>query len=144
MPRASCSNARRLVVGLLLATPITASAQSLERDRAAHVRYLGLNVAIGATSAIARAVASGGSVREALAKGVVGGSLMSGGMELLGMESRSTRFAGLQLTAVGASVARNVGEWIDFDNGDVSHSSKTRSWQRLHLLEFGKAFSMVA
>ena len=109
MPRASCSNARRLVVGLLLATPITASAQSLERDRAAHVRYLGLNVAIGATSAIARAVASGGSVREALAKGVVGGSLMSGGMELLGMESRSTRFAGLQLTAVGASVARNVG-----------------------------------
>src|SRR5687767_7898920 len=42
-----------------------------------------------------------------------------------------------------SSVARNAGEWIERDSGDVSHSSKTRSWQRLHLLEFGNALSIV-
>jgi len=83
-------------------------AQGLERDGRAHVRYLALNVAIGATASLARAVVSGQSMRTALAKGVVGGSLMSGGMELIGTESTATRFAGLQLTAVGASVARNA------------------------------------
>src|SRR4030095_6860303 len=42
-----------------------------------------------------------------------------------------------------SSAARKAGEWIDRDKGEVSHSSKTRSWQRLHLLEFGKALSIV-
>src|SRR6476619_2142469 len=42
-----------------------------------------------------------------------------------------------------SSEARNAGEWIDRDKGEDSHSSKTRSWQRLHLLEFGKALSIV-
>ena len=85
-----------------------ASAQRLERDRSAHVRFLALNVAIGTTASVARAVVAGTPVRTALAKGLLGGSLMSTGMELIGTESPSTRFAGLQLTAVGASVARNV------------------------------------
>jgi hypothetical protein len=88
-----------------------ASAQGVQRDQAAHARYLALNVAIGTTSAIARAVVSGTPMRAALAKGLLGGSLMSGGMELIGTESPSARFAGLQLTAIGASVARNA------DNG---------------------------
>jgi hypothetical protein len=85
-----------------------ASAQRLERDRSAHVRFLALNVAIGTTASVARAVVAGTPVRTALAKGLLGGSLMSTGMELIGTESPSTRFAGLQLTAVGASVARNA------------------------------------
>src|SRR4026209_629974 len=42
-----------------------------------------------------------------------------------------------------SSAARKAGEWIDRDKGEVSHSSKTRSWQRLHLLEFGEALSIV-
>jgi len=98
----------RLLVALTLVTPLAVPAQPLERDRAAHVRYLALNVVIGATTSMARAVASGAPLRSAIAKGVFGGSLMSGGMELIGTESPATRFAGLQLTAVGASVARNV------------------------------------
>jgi len=95
------------LAGGLLA-PGIASGQALERDEAAHARFLALNVAIGATASVARALASGAPVRVALAKGLLGGSLMSGGMELVGTESRSARFAGLQLTAVGASVARNA------------------------------------
>jgi hypothetical protein len=98
----------RLLLALTLVTPLALPAQPLERDRAAHVRYLALNVVIGATTSMAHAIASGAPLRSALAKGVFGGSLMSGGMELIGTESPGTRFAGLQLTAVGASVARNV------------------------------------
>jgi hypothetical protein len=88
-----------------------ASAQRLERDQSAHVRYLALNVAIGTTASVARAVLTGTPMRAALARGLIGGSLMSTGMELVGTEAPSTRFAGLQLTAIGASVARNA------DNG---------------------------
>lgn len=92
----------------MVLVPGIASPQAPARDQAAHARYLALNVAIGATASVARAVAAGTPVRVALARGLVGGSLMSGGMELIGTESRSARFAGLQLTAVGASVARNA------------------------------------
>src|SRR5512134_337338 len=42
-----------------------------------------------------------------------------------------------------SSDARNAGEWIERDKGEVSHSSNTRSWQRLHLVELGKALSIV-
>jgi hypothetical protein len=107
MPRTGPS-ARAIGLAALVLVPGIASSQALERDQAAHARYLALNVAIGATASVARAVASGTPVRVALAKGLLGGSLMSGGMELIGTESRSARFAGLQLTAVGASVARNA------------------------------------
>jgi hypothetical protein len=95
-------------LALIVSAPRIASAQVLERDPAAHRRFLALNVAIGATASVARAVASGSPVRVAIAKGLLGGSLMSAGMELIGTESRAARFAGLQLTAVGASVARNA------------------------------------
>jgi hypothetical protein len=108
MPRLARWPRRRFSLALVLATPLAASAQPFERDRVAHVRYLALNIAIGATSSVARAVASGAPLRAALTRGVFGGSLMSGGMQLLGTESPSARFAGLQLTAVGASVSRNV------------------------------------
>jgi hypothetical protein len=94
-------------VGLLLAAPRFASSQALERERTAHARFLALNVAIGATASTARAIVTGSPIRAALVTGLLGGALMSGGMELIGTESRATRFAGLQLTAVGASVARN-------------------------------------
>ena len=99
-----------LLVGLGLAATASraVAAQSLERDRGAHRQFLALNVAIGATASVARAIVSGVPMRTALVKGLVGGSLMSAGLELIGTESPSTRFAGLQLTAVGASIARNV------------------------------------
>ena len=95
-------------LAISLGAPRIASGQALERDQAAHARFLALNVAIGATASVARALATGTPVRVALAKGLLGGSLMSSGMELVGTESRAARFAGLQLTAVGASVARNA------------------------------------
>jgi hypothetical protein len=91
----------------MLSMPSVALAQ-LERDQSAHVGFLALNVVIGATAATARAMVSGAPVRVALAKGLFGGSLMSGGMELIGTQSRGLRFAGLQLAAVGASIARNA------------------------------------
>ena len=69
-----------------------------------HARFLALNVAIGATASMARALASGTPLRDALVKGLLGGSLRRR-HELVGTESRRT-FAGLQLTAVGTSVAR--------------------------------------
>lgn len=100
-----------LSLGLAAVTGHRASAQSLERDRGAHARYLALNVAIGATTSLARAVVSGAPIRSTLVKGMLGGSLMSAGMELIGTESPATRLAGLQLTGIGASVARNA------DNG---------------------------
>jgi hypothetical protein len=84
------------------------SGQVPERDRAAHARFLALNVAIGTTASIARAVISGAPLRTTIAKGLLGGSLMSTGMELVGTESPAVRFAGLQLTAIGASVSRNA------------------------------------
>jgi hypothetical protein len=93
---------------LVVLAPRVAPSQALQRDPVAHSRFLALNVAIGATTSLARAVASGSPVRVALAKGLLGGSLMSAGMELIGTESRAARFAGLQLTAVGASVTRNA------------------------------------
>src|SRR5262245_26487659 len=108
MPRLVWYIPRPLSVALLLATPLVASAQPLPRDQRAHATDLALNVAVGATASVARAVVSGAPVRSALAKGLFGGAIMSGGMELIGTESRATRFAGLQLTAIGASVARNV------------------------------------
>lgn len=85
-----------------------ADAQGPERDRKAHARYLALNVVIGATAATARAMASGTSVRAALTRGLVGGSLMSAGMELVGTESANARIVGLQIASVGASVTRNA------------------------------------
>src|SRR3954466_11013640 len=97
-----------LCLVLTIAAVQPAAAQRLERDQAAHVRYLALNVAIGTTASIARAVVSGRPLRTALVNGLFGGSLMGTGMELVGTESPPARFAGLQLTAVGASVARNA------------------------------------
>ncbi len=112
MPPPARISRPHLALALLLALPATAPAQAPQRDRAAHARYLALNVVIGATASVARAVASGAPLRAAVAKGAFGGSLMSAGMELLGTESPSARFAGLQLTAFGASVARNVDEGV--------------------------------
>ncbi len=105
--------ARRTVVALplvaaLVVPPRASGAQGLERNRAAHARYLALNVALGATMAAARAAVAGAPIRTALKRGLVGGSLMSAGMELVGTESTNARLAGLQLAAVGASVARNI------------------------------------
>lgn len=108
MPALARSIGRSVCVAIVSATPLVASAQSPQRDQRAHAQYLALNVAIGATASLARAMVSGAPVRGAIAKGLLGGSLMSGGMELIGAESRTTRFAGLQLTAVGASIARNA------------------------------------
>ena len=88
-----------------------ASGQAPGRDRTAHARFFALNVAIGTSASIARAVITGAPLRTTIAKGFVGGSLMSTGMELVGTESPAVRFAGLQLTAIGASVSRNA------DNG---------------------------
>ena len=109
MPRCP-SPACAIGLALIVSAPSIARPQALERDPAAHWRFLALNVAIGATASVARAVASGAPVRVALAKGLLGGSFMSAGMELIGTESRAARFAGLQLTAIGASVARDVDE----------------------------------
>ena len=97
----------RVAVAAILSAPSIASAQ-LERDQSAHARYLALNVVLGATASTARAMISGAPLRVALAKGLLGGSLISSGMELIGTQSRGLRFAGLQLTAVGANVARNA------------------------------------
>jgi hypothetical protein len=96
------------LVAALVVPARAANAQGLERDRKAHARYLALNVVIGATAATARAMASGTSVKAALTRGLVGGSLMSAGMELIGTESANARIAGLQLASVGASVTRNA------------------------------------
>lgn len=90
------------------APPRPLTAQPIERDGRAHARYLALNVAIGTVAAVARAATSGAPLRAALTKGLVGGSLMSAGMELIGTERTSMRLAGVQLSAIGASVARNA------------------------------------
>jgi hypothetical protein len=105
--------ARRIAIVLPLLAALVmplraAGGQGLERDRGAHARALALNVAIGATVAAARAAVTGMPMRAALTRGLVGGSLMSAGMELVGTESANARIAGVQLAAVGASVSRNA------------------------------------
>ena len=105
MPRVRFRTLFTLAIGLWLVMRDTASAQYPERDNVAHARYLALNVLIGATTSMARAAVTGAPARSTLAKGLVGGSLMSAGMELVGTQRASTRFAGLQLTAVGASIS---------------------------------------
>jgi hypothetical protein len=105
--------ARPVITALLLLAALvvprhTSGAQGLERDRTAHARHLAFNVALGATVAAARAAITGTPLRVALSRGLVGGSLMSVGMELVGTESTNARIAGVQLAAVGASVSRNV------------------------------------
>lgn len=96
-----------MLAGLSLTTSAL-GAQVVEREQGSRVRYLALNVVIGTTASVARSMVSGTPLRQALVKGLVGGSMMSAGMQLVGMDSPATRFAGLQLTAVGASVSRNV------------------------------------
>ena len=108
MPRLSIRSAFTLALGFVLALPRVAPAQYPERDAGAHARYLALNVVIGITTSMARAAISGAPIRPTLTKGLVGGSLMSAGMELVGTRRPSARFAGLQLTAVGASITRNA------------------------------------
>jgi hypothetical protein len=108
-----------LGLGLSLVSPRAAFGQAPENDRGGRAPYLALNVAIGATASIARAVVSGAPIRSAVAKGMLGGSMMSAGMQLIGTESPAARFAGLQLTAVGASVTRNA------DNGTPVFSDVT-------------------
>jgi hypothetical protein len=108
MPRVHVRSAFTLALGVSLVVPNVASGQFPERDRTAHARYLALNVLIGATTSMARAAVSGAPIRSTLAKGLVGGSMMSAGMELIGTQRSSARFAGLQLTAVGASITRNA------------------------------------
>src|SRR5690349_3426784 len=70
---------------------------------------------------------------------------LSGNSRTCGAWHRKQRALSLPAGDVknASSDARNAGEWIERDNGEVSHSSKTRSWQRLHLLELGNALSMV-
>ena len=75
-----------LLLGLLLATS-RSLAQFLERDRTAHARYLALNVVIGATASVGARCGVGRTDRSSVAKGLLGGSLMSAGMELIGTES---------------------------------------------------------
>lgn len=108
MPRFSFRSVFTVAASVLLAVPRTASAQFPERDNTAHARYLALNVIIGATTSIARAAVSGAPLGATIKKGLIGGSLMSAGMELVGTESSGARFAGLQLTALGANIARNA------------------------------------
>jgi hypothetical protein len=108
MARLSLRSAFTVAAGLVLAAPRVASGQYPERDNAAHARYLALNVAIGAATSMARAAVSGAPLGSTLKKGLIGGSHMSAGMELVGTQSSGTRFAGLQLAAVGANITRNA------------------------------------
>ena len=108
MPRFSFRSAFSVAAGLVLAAPRVALAQYPERDDAAHARYLALNVIIGVTTSMARAAVSGAPIGPTLKKGLIGGSLMSAGMELVGTHSSGARFAGLQLTALGANITRNA------------------------------------
>ena len=97
-----------VLAAALVVPPRTMRAQGLERDPTAHVRYLGVNVVIGAAAATARAAVAGTSLTTALTRGLIGGSLVGAGMELIGAERAHTRLAGLQLAAVGTSISRNV------------------------------------
>ena len=108
MPRFSLRSLCTVAAGLALAAPRVVSAQYPERDNAAHARYLALNIIIGATTSMARAAVSGAPLSTTLKKGLIGGSLMSAGMELVGTKASSARFAGLQLTALGANITRNA------------------------------------
>jgi hypothetical protein len=108
MPRFTLRAVFAVAASLTLAAPRVALSQYLERDKTAHARYLALNVIIGATTSMARAAVSGTPLGTTLKKGLIGGSLMSAGMELVGTQSSGARFGGLQLTALGANITRNA------------------------------------
>ncbi|HUQ81113.1 MAG TPA: hypothetical protein VM076_08250 [Gemmatimonadaceae bacterium] len=87
----------------------TARAQAIRPgEGGSRAKFLALNVAIGTTASMARAVVTGTPIASAIAKGLVGGSMMGAGMQLISTQTGPTRFAGLQLTAIGASIADNT------------------------------------
>lgn len=98
-----------LLAALAAATAAPAGAQQTpQREPGARARFVALNVGLGAAAALARALTSASPARPALMKGALGGALTGGGMHLIGTEARWARVAGIQLTALGASVVRNA------------------------------------
>jgi len=74
--------------------------------------YAALNVWVGGVTAAFRAQRRGTSPWRAAALGALGGATTAAGQRLIGVGPRDLRFAGLQLAAVGANVARNAGDGV--------------------------------
>ena len=101
-----------LALALCAVAPTPALAQEHVIRNDGRARYLAANVLIGTATALARARISNEPLWPALRKGVVGGLVMNGGVSLIGTESPSLRFLGLQTVAVGASIARNADDGV--------------------------------
>src|SRR5215207_9500369 len=71
--------------------------------------YVGFNVWVGAVTAAVRAQRRGAPVMRAALAGAAGGAVTAAGQRLIGVGPAGLRLPGLQLTALGANVARNAG-----------------------------------
>jgi hypothetical protein len=117
------ASALATAAGCLVAAPAAAQApaaaptvverpSSAQRTLSAPVAYVGLNVWVGAASAAVRAQRRGGSVWRAALAGAAGGAAMALGQRVVGAGPSGLRMAGVQLTALGANVARNAGDGV--------------------------------
>lgn len=97
------------VVAAVVVSPRPGVAQGSE------VTWGAANVAVGAVSAGIRAVIAGEPVWPAVVGGGAGGAVMAAGFVMVGSGNDAMRFAGLQTVALGANVARNVGDGLPWD-----------------------------
>lgn len=123
LPRRSAGIPALLAACLLAAAPAGAqgaftapaapvAGSSVERTLSAPLPYVGFNVWVGAASAAVRAQRRGASVWRAALAGAAGGATMALGQRVVGAGPTGLRLAGVQLTALGANVARNAGDGV--------------------------------
>jgi len=74
--------------------------------------FLGLNAWVGAVSAATRAQRRGAPLLRAALTGAAAGVVTAAGQRLIGVGPAGMRFAGLQMVALGANVARNAGDGV--------------------------------
>jgi len=94
------------------APPVEATSVRVEGRGTSPAAYVGFNVWVGAVTAALRAQRRGAPVMRAALAGAAGGAVTAAGQRLIGVGPAGLRLAGLQLTAVGANVARNAGDGV--------------------------------
>ena len=110
---------------LLLGTPVAAQSVGsatppAAKPTSAHLAgrgaspavYVGFNVWVGAVTAGVRAQRRGAPVLRAALAGAAGGAMTAAGQRLIGVGPAGWRLGWLQLTALGANVARNAGDGV--------------------------------
>jgi hypothetical protein len=83
-----------------------------EQAQSAPAFYIGINIAVATISAWANGPTDHKSIVRALEGGVIGGTLMYVGQQIIRTREPALRFLGVQTVALGANLARNIGSGV--------------------------------